>query len=181
MKIRSEIEKNKESRIRFIDAETAIFLLGLRPKDFRPETKVLSYKIPNSTRLKKDLAAINVAYRTDSGDLDFHALRHTHATMLSASGAPTAVVQQLLGHKTRAMAERYTIQSGLNVDSALNNLKDVFETEKCTGLPDFSGHSPSQAVTEETVSENVSTPANVTDRHENAPPVRERHKPLKWW
>ncbi|GEM_PF-6383771 len=77
------------------------------------------------------------------------------------------------------MAERYTIQSGVDVQPELAKLLPVYRSDSWTGiwtgLPDFSGHFSSQSVTEETVSENASTPAFVTPRHKNAPPVSERH------
>ena len=179
IELRVSNSKNKERLIRHIDEETRAFLLRMRSADHKPGDPVLSYKIPNSTRLQKDLEAIGIPYRTEIGDLDFHALRHTSATVFTANGANSAAVQKLLGQKTRAMAERYTIYSGVDVQPELAKLPPVYSPDSWTGiwtgLSDFSGHLPSQAVTEETVSENVATPVFETPRHKNAPPVSERH------
>jgi len=179
IELRASNSKNKERLIRHIDEETTAFLLRIRPADYKPCDPVLGYKIPNSTRLAKDLQNIGIPYRTEIGDLDFHTLRHTSATVFTANGANSAAVQKLLGQKTRAMTERYTIYSGVDVQPELAKLPPVYSpnswTGIWTGLPDFSGHFLSQAVTTEAVNQNTPTPVNVTSRHENAPPVRERH------
>ena len=79
----------------------------------------------------------------EAGDLDFHALRHTSATLFTANGANTAKVQQLLGHKTRDMAERYTIKSAIDVKEELEKQEPVFPSETWTDIgadsPDFGG------------------------------------------
>ena len=176
--IRADNEKTKTSRPCFIDTETANLIRGLRPEHARPEENVLGYKIPNSTRLKKDLEALGIQYRTVEGDLDFHALRHTCATMFTTDGNSTAVVQSLLGHKTRDMAERYTIQSAVKVDAALSNRKPIFGDENytdiCTDFADFSGHPVSQADTQQSAPQIASIPLPVTPRHKEAPSVRKR-------
>ena len=76
------------------------------------------------------------------------------------------------------MAERYTIQSGVDVQPELAKLPPVYEpdswTEIWTGIPDFSGHLLSQLDKIETVSEQHKTPVSVADRHEKASPDWER-------
>lgn len=149
----------------------------LRPQNYDPAGKVLDYKIPNSTRLQKDLESLGIAYRTEIGDLDFHALRHTSATNFTANGANSAQVQQLLGHKTRAMAEHYTIKSGIDVSAELSKQEPVFIPEAWTDIgtdfPDFWGHRESQADPKETVSESTRTPVTVPPRRKKAPQVTE--------
>ena len=170
--------KTKERLIRHIDKETQSYLLSLRPADFKASDTVLGYKIPNSTRLRKDLEALGIEYGTEIGDLDFHALRHTSATMFAANGAPVAIRQKLLGHKTSAMTDRYTIDNGINVAAELEKMEPLYEdnswTDIGTGFADFSGHSESQADTPESSPEIAAIPLPVTPRHKEAPSVRKR-------
>ena len=57
---------------------------------------------------RTDLAAAGIAYRDDSGDvLDFHSLRHTYVSMLSAAGLPTVVVKEMARHASVTTTERY--------------------------------------------------------------------------
>ena len=173
IELRASNNKTKESLIRHIDKETQDCLLSMRPADFNPAATVLGYKIPNSTRLRKDLEAMGIKYRTEIGDLDFHALRHTSATMFAANGAPVAIRQKLLGHKTSAMTDRYTIDNGINVAAELDKMEPLYEGKTWTGIwtdsPDFSGHSVSQPDTQTQDSESAVIPAPVTSRHKEAP------------
>lgn len=61
----------------------------------------------SSEMIRRDLAAAKLEYETEAGVFDFHALRHQYATMLVASGALPAEVQQLLDHSSPALSARY--------------------------------------------------------------------------
>lgn len=50
--------------------------------------------------LRVDLDAAKVAFRTDDGVLDFHALRHTYVTSLSDAGVHPKTAQELARHST---------------------------------------------------------------------------------
>lgn len=54
----------------------------------------------------------------------FHDLRHTTASYLTQSGAGLAQVADALGHKTLAMARRYSHQSAENVRATLESIAD---------------------------------------------------------
>jgi len=46
--------------------------------------------------------------RRASNDLSFHSLRHTAVSLLKDAGVPQAVVQELIGHDSKAMSALYT-------------------------------------------------------------------------
>ena len=46
--------------------------------------------------------------RRISNDLSFHSLRHTAVSLLKDAGVPQAVVQELIGHDSKAMSALYT-------------------------------------------------------------------------
>lgn len=57
-------------------------------------------------------------------DFRFHDLRHTTASYLTQSGAGLAQVADALGHRTLAMARRYSHQTGEHVRSTLASIAD---------------------------------------------------------
>ena len=58
--------------------------------------------------LQQDLEAANVAYKTDAGFADFHALRHTYVSRLIRSGVNLKVAQTLARHGNVSLtADRY--------------------------------------------------------------------------
>lgn len=59
----------------------------------------------------------------------FHDLRHTTASYLTMNGATLAEVAEALGHKTLAMAQRYSHQTGEHVRTTLQSMADKFLTE----------------------------------------------------
>jgi integrase len=59
--------------------------------------------------LKEDAEVAKVAYKTDEGIIDFHALKHTFASSLR--GMDDTDKQALTGHKTRDMLSRYDHRS----------------------------------------------------------------------
>lgn len=61
------------------------------------------------------------------GDFRFHDLRHTTASYLTQSGAGLAQVADALGHRTLAMARRYSHQSGEHVRATLASIADKLE------------------------------------------------------
>src|SRR5690606_22916315 len=62
-------------------------------------------------------------------DFRFHDLRHTTASYLTQSGAGLAQVADALGHRTLAMARRYSHQTGEHVRSTLASIADKLGEE----------------------------------------------------
>ena len=83
------------------------------------------------TRLKADLRSAGIAYTTDEGTADFHALRHTYITVLAKINAPVKIVQTLARHSTPVLA--------LGVYAHLG-LSDQAPT--LDALPDLTGSTP---------------------------------------
>jgi integrase len=65
----------------------------------------------------------------------FHTLRHSCASQLAMSGADLPTIQNVLGHKTLAMTERYSHLSNEHIENALNRLQDRMNPVKSNVNP----------------------------------------------
>ena len=72
--------------------------------------------VPTVPTLRRDLAKIDVPYKTDDGVADFHALRATYATRLAINGVSLAQAQQLMRHCTPALTAN--VYTRLRLDEA---------------------------------------------------------------
>jgi integrase len=78
------------------------------------------------TGLQADLRSAGIAYTTDEGTADFHALRHTYITALAKSNAPVKIVQTLARHSTPVlMLGVYTHVGLYDQAPALDALPDL--------------------------------------------------------
>ena len=62
----------------------------------------------------------------DLGAVRFHDLRHTTASYLAMSGATTAEIAEVLGHRTLAMVKRYAHLSSDHVASVVARMSERF-------------------------------------------------------
>ncbi|HKM54691.1 MAG TPA: tyrosine-type recombinase/integrase, partial [Isosphaeraceae bacterium] len=73
-----------------------------------------------------DLRSAGIAYTTDEGTADFHALRHTYITALAKSNAPVKIVQTLARHSTPVLTLGVYAHVGLYDQApALDALPDL--------------------------------------------------------
>jgi integrase len=75
------------------------------------------------TALRKACEKAGLVYGRDEPDgVTFHTLRHTHGTHLALQGAHIRTIQELLGHKSLKMTERYTKVADESKRKAVNGL-----------------------------------------------------------
>jgi integrase len=58
-------------------------------------------------------------------ELSFHSLRHSLVTLLKATGASNSMAQQIVGHDSAAVSERYTHLSASDTTESISKLPDV--------------------------------------------------------
>ena len=76
--------------------------------------------------LARDLDAAGVAYETEAGVLDFHALRGTFATLMSKSGVSPKAAQELMRHSDiRLTMQTYTSYQIRDVSNDLDKLPPI--------------------------------------------------------
>ena len=96
-------KSNRERRLP-IPVRTSTMLREL------PHTHNLVFPDPNGTFVSHGRARAALHRSCAAAGLrhiGWHALRHTYASLLASRGAPLRVIQQLLGHSTIQMTERY--------------------------------------------------------------------------
>ena len=103
--LRVENSKNGEARDVPIGSHLRDTLLELK-KDGRPGDYVFSNKNGERVRCVKE-AFKQACRRAGISDFRFHDLRHTAASLLAAGVCDIITLQNILGHKTLAMTQRY--------------------------------------------------------------------------
>jgi len=91
------------------------------------------FEVPSRMHLyKKDLKAADIPYKDEKGrQADFHALRHTFATMLHANGANQAVAMKAMRHSDpKLTAVTYNDSDLLPVANAVSQLPSVISKPK---------------------------------------------------
>jgi len=134
-----------------IAAELQSFVAGKLPT-------VQVFKVPEKTAdmLKADLEAVKIPYVDDAGRYaDFHALRHSTGSLLTASGVHPKVVQSIMRHS--------------DINLTMNRYTHIFrgqESEAVANLPDLSLPSSKRQKAVATGTDNRPVNAAQTDQKE---------------
>lgn len=84
--------------------------------------------LPQSTTFRRDLEEAVVDRETPEGVIDFHALRHTFATLLQRARTPLVVAQRLMRHSDPALTSRvYTHVADRDTMEALTGLASLLD------------------------------------------------------
>ncbi len=103
--------KNSKGAIIPLRAETASRLAPhLQHKTPKAPAFTMPTSLETADMLRADLADAGIAFRNEAGQvLDFHALRHTCGTWLSAAGVHPKLIQRIMRHSTITLTmDRYT-------------------------------------------------------------------------
>ena len=126
----AEDTKNSTQRSALI-ASHAYELLHARRKTLTTpstEIKLKGLVFPSAVDFKKpvDLRTPweTVLRRAKINDFRFHDLRHTSASYMAMNGATTLEIKEALGHKSTAMAERYSHLSESHVDDVVLKMNE---------------------------------------------------------
>jgi integrase len=91
-----------------------------------PGQPVLPLHHETAKMIRKDLEAVGIAYETEEGAFDFHALRGAFISRVERSGASVKTLQTLARHaKAETTLARYARASIMDVVGAVENLPDL--------------------------------------------------------
>jgi integrase len=83
--------------------------------------------------LRRDLEAVGIPYATEGPDgplfADFHALRHSYLTLGGRAGIDLRTLQELAGHSTSALTERYSHRRLHDLAGAVEKLPSLLPKE----------------------------------------------------
>ena len=118
--------KNRERRSVPIDSAVRP-LLDRHASVRRLDTDlVFPHPIDQAKALPIDDAFQEVLATAEIGDFRFHDLRHTAASYLAMSGATTAEIAAVLGHKTLQMVKRYAHLSDQHTGQVVRRMTEKF-------------------------------------------------------
>ncbi len=117
-----EIPESKSGRPRVVPlAPPTVAALRSLPRGIGEADEVFPGPLPRAAWERAREAA-------DLADVRFHDLRHTAASYLAMSGASVRDIQEILGHRTLAMAQRYAHLSVSHLSEAANRMASRWMT-----------------------------------------------------
>jgi integrase len=124
---RASTTKNKKTAVLPLILPLVTALKEFRAKQNTVSGKVFRYGVPKAVTLLKDLLACGIQGVDEHGrHLDFHALRHTFATMLARAGVSPRVAMELMRHSDmRLTAKTYTDAMSLPLFGELDKITSL--------------------------------------------------------
>jgi hypothetical protein len=120
MKIRAETTKAKRAAVIPLIPPLAAALRAAKPKTPHFSGRVFPRGIPSVKTLAKDLEACGLTVEDARGyRVDFHALRHTFASLLSSAGVSELARMKLARHTEWKQTDRYTDPTSLPLFSEI--------------------------------------------------------------
>ena len=125
-------------------------MLRSRVEGRKPSDPVFNIPAGLITRFHADCERAGIAYRDDRGlVVDIHSLRTTFGTMLSRSGVPPRVAQQLMRHADiRLTMEVYTDPRLFDLQGAVESIPSV--ANRCSFVAPSVAHDPVKTSATET-------------------------------
>jgi integrase len=128
IKVQTKNAKNRKAAVLPIKKELSEIIRDyIRAKSIHPAGQPFGKLTRDTAKMIRfDLKNAGIEYRTDDGDADFHALRHSYCTLLGKSGADLIVSQKLMRHsKSELTANYYTHLYVDDLRTAADRLPDI--------------------------------------------------------
>lgn len=121
VRVAASMSKNKKETCLLLRPEVVAGLRSIKEAKAKPMDYVFRHQVPRVSTLVRDLAAAGIPEVDEQGRrVDFHALRHTFGTNLSASGAHPRVAMEMMRHSDLKLTmKNYTDVAQLPVAQAL--------------------------------------------------------------
>ena len=124
--LRAKTTKARRAEMIPLRRDLVEIMKSFRPADSHPTDRVFA-RIPNVDTLRGDLRAAGILYKDENGRVvDFHALRHTFGTLLSAHGIMPRTAQSLMRHSDISLTmNTYTDPRLLDLQTAIESLPKI--------------------------------------------------------
>ena len=147
IELRAETTKSKRPDVIPLIPPLA-YALGLaKAKARRPAGKVFPLGIPHAKTLAKDLQACGIKVQDERGyRVDFHALRHTFASLLANAGVSELARVKLARHTTWRQTDRYTDPKSVPLFLEIGKLTNALASSLASPKSGKSGQNESKPV-----------------------------------
>ncbi len=123
LRLRPETTKNKKGGMIPLVPALADLLRAERAKLPEAAGPVFPRGLPSVRTLAKDLEACGIPFKDERGyRMDFHALRHTFASLLAEADVSDLVRKTLVRHASLKMTDRYTDEKSIPLASGIAKL-----------------------------------------------------------
>jgi len=124
VRARASTTKNRKDECVSLAPELVEKLKELMPRERLRSDPVFPEGVPTIKKLKKDLEQANIRYCDDKGRYaDFHALRHTCATLMLKNGIPAVYAKKHMRHSDlKLTTNRYSDDTQFEMHDALRKL-----------------------------------------------------------
>jgi integrase len=151
--VRASISKNRRATCLPLRPELVEALLRFRGQTWSADAPVFP-SVPRTRAMYRDLAKAGIPLADSNGRrVDFHALRHTFGTYLSASGVPPRHAMELMRHsdlkltmKVYTDAELLPLSQGVDLLPTFSLATSANDTQRDTQKLGGRGHLGSEAV-----------------------------------
>jgi len=128
--VRAETTKNRKSAIIPLIPQLVDALKKEYSKRMHFTDRIFRRGLPSVTMLKKDLAACGIPVEDQRGyRVDFHALRHTFASLLATSGVSELARVKLSRHSDWRQTDRYTDPKSIPLYGEIQKLGDLLPSQ----------------------------------------------------
>jgi integrase len=167
LRLPASITKNRREAVMRLRPHVVAAVRTVLPAEARRSDYVFRHRVPRISTIARDLRRAGIAFETEEGRIDLHALRVTFCTNLLKAGVHPRVVQELMRHSDiKLTMKNYTDASQLPLASALEKLPilalSTVERERlhnctqiCTQAGLISGQTQTQAFPAVQKSENL--------------------------
>ena len=163
IEVRAATTKNKRPATMFLVPQL-VHLLRQRRGD--GVGLVLPAGVPGVATLTKDLAAAGIPVNDERGwRVDFHALRHTYASLLGAAGVSEGARVKMVRHSEWRQTDNYTDSNSIPLHAGMEKLSLLLPSSLASPNSGKSGPSEETAVQ----SDDSTAPAEVVDFRGESP------------
>ncbi len=134
LSVPAAISKNRKAAVIYLRPEAVDAVREIQPDLSMPFEWAFRGRVPSVRKLREDLSSAKIPYEDERGRrVDFHAVRTTFGTMLSAAGISPRVAMELMRHSDIRLTMRiYTDSSQLPLAAEVSKLPSFGNTQMHT-------------------------------------------------
>ncbi len=164
VELRAETTKAKRADVVPLLPQLVAALRVEKAKGLHSSGRVFPRGLPSAKTLARDLTACGIAVQDARGfRVDFHALRHTFASLLAAANVSELARMKLARHTEWKMTDRYTDPLAIPLFAEMGKLAALLPSQMASQISGKSGQNVTKDVQSEVVILSSESPATHSD------------------